>query len=223
MALILAGTLTFSASKVICTDTTGAYNVATNPTGYGAPNPLFTDFAHYTIIRKKNVNSIADAVLVLDAYNPITDTVFQTNRATDGWYEANMLKITKWTAGTYPATTVRYYNGVVYKAASSTSSTPGTDGTWASVGDLTTIEDNASISSLQIGRVTAYDADVYWSKQKALSSQRGKCGECDDDKLKKRLDDIYRTIQCVLVADQFGNNTDGEFNVLRLIAMGAKR
>jgi hypothetical protein len=221
MALVIDVALTFSKTQVIFTDVTGAYNASTNPTGYGAPNDAFTDFAHYAIIRKKNVNSVSDEVLALDAYSPVTDTVFTTDREIDGWYEGTKLTIRIWTAATYPAGTIRSHNGVIYEANTSTSQTPGAGAQWDVNSDLEDIETNSTVTVTRDGRVTAFNADLYWSKQIAANSMEGKCGICKDDRQKERLDRIYTHIQAVLVADGKGNNQDGEWNVLSLIQLGA--
>ncbi len=232
MALEIAGGLSFSSPKVILTNTTGDYDAVDNPTGYGAPNAEFSDYAHYAIIRKKNVNEVADVTLTLDSYDPLTATEFSSDRAVDGWYEGRLLDILKWdsatsyTGGTAVTGDAVYDDGVVYYCSTSNSnSKPSLNPSkWTTVTDLTTIEENESIQTLVDGRVTAYDADVYWSSQRATLSQRGQedC-ECIDDKLKKRLALILYYIQNVLVADQLGNNTDGEWSVLRLLALGAKK
>lgn len=222
MALVVALELIFSADEVRMQDSTGAYHAVNNPTGYGAPNAEFTDYAHYALLRKKNVNNVADQLLTVEPYNQITDTEFIAPRLVDGWFEGCKLNIPIWTAGTYSANTVKYYNGVIYKANTSTSQTPP-HADWDVITDLEDIEGNSSIITTYEGRVTPFDADVYWSNQIAEISQAGRCGVCSDEKTKKRLDDIYRTIQCVIVADQLGNNSDGEWNVLRLIEMGAVR
>ncbi len=230
MALTVVATLTFSADAVILTDTTGAYDVSSNPTGYGTPNAEFTDFAHYAIIRKKNVNDVDDETLTMDTYNPISDTVFQADREVDGWYEGKKFNVTIWdagdtyTGGTIDTGSVVYFSGVLYYCNTTTSAgeSPLTHpAKWTAVSDITGVEDNSTVTVTTIGRVTAYNADVYWSRQIAANSQRGLCGVCEDDKLKVRLDTIYRYVQNVLVADQFGDNTNGEWNVLRLIALGA--
>lgn len=221
MALVVTAALSFSKTQVIFTDTTGDYDASTNPTGYGAPNAEFTDYAHFAIIRKKNVNSVADVVLALDSYDEVTATEFKATRSVDGWFEAVKLNILVWTADTYPADTVRYHNGVVYKANTSTSQTPGVGDEWDVVSDLTTIEDNSTVTATIDGRVTVFNADLYWSKQIAANSEKGLCGVCTDDRKKKRLDDIEFHIKAGLVADQIGNNTDGEWNVLALIQLGA--
>lgn len=230
MALTVTADLSFSADEVILTDDTGAYNVSTNPTGYGTPNAEFTDYAHYAIIRKKNVNNVADEVLTLNAYNPITDTEFTADRDRDGWYEGVKLNIPIWdtgfvaTGGTAATGSVVYHSGVVYYCnTSNTNESPtASPAKWTAVSDLTTIEDNPTLIATIVDRVTAFDADVYWSQQIAELSQQGLTWRQEDNKLKARLDLIYQQIQVVLVADQLGNNTDGEWAVLRLRNLGAK-
>jgi hypothetical protein len=221
MALVVDVELSFTKDSVIFTDVTGAYNALTNPTGYGTPNDAFADFAHYAIIRKKNVNDVDDEVLTLETYDPLTDTEFTADREIDGWYEGTKFTIRKWTAATYPSGTVRYHNGVIYLSNTSTSQTPGAGAQWDIVSDLEDIEDNATVTITRDGRVTPWNADVYWSKQIAANSKQGKCGICKDDRQKERLDRIYSHIQAVMVADQYGYNQDGEWNVLSLIQLGA--
>lgn len=233
MALDRTATLTFSADQVIATNTTGAYAVSTNPGGYGAPNPTFAAFAHYAIIRKKNVNEVADEVLILDSYNPISATVFTADRDPDGWYEATLFDIDVWNSGTsYVGGTlttgnVVYDAGILYCCTvSNSNSKPSLNPSkWTVVTDLTTIEGNTTLYTTVEGRVTAYDADVYWSKQIADLSQKGQCSLqlIVDDKLKARLDLILLNIQCAKTADQLGSNSSGEWAILRLRHLGAKK
>jgi hypothetical protein len=214
--------ISFSATQVIVDDTTGNYSVS-NTGGYGAPNDAFADFAHYLILRKKNVNQVADVVMVLDSYNPLSATQFTATRSIDGWYEAKKLNIRKWTAGSYVLNDVRYYNGSVYKATTATSGTPEVSPDWLLVTDLTTIESNPTVVVATDGRVTVYNADLYWSRQIAINSQKGHCGDfCLDDKQKSRIEKIEFHIQVALIADQTGDNESGEWNTLTLITMGAK-
>jgi len=230
MALSVTVTETFSATKVILTDTTGDYVAVTNPNGYGTPNAEFTDFGHYAIIRKKNVNSVADEVLALDSYDPLTATEFTADRAVDGHFEAKKLNIPIWLVGTsYVAGSLATgnvvdYNGTpYYSIQSGAGHIPSSSPTyWTAVADLTTIESNPTITVTTKGRVTEYNADVYWSKQIANNSQRGLCGIPVDDRQKSRLDTIYLHLQMVLVADQLGSYQDGEWNVLALRSLGAK-
>lgn len=221
MALVVDVELSFSKTQVFFEDITGAYHAVDNPTGYGAPNDAFTDFVHYAIIRKKNVNDVDDSILTLDAYNPVTATEFEADRDVDGWYEGTKFTIRIWSAGSYAAGTVRSHNGVIYEANTLTSQTPGAGAQWDVVSDLEEIEDNATVTVTRDGRVTAFYADLYWSKQIAANSKGGRCGICKDDRQKERLDRIESHLNAVLVADQKGNNQDGEWNVLALIQLGA--
>jgi len=221
MALIPVITVTFSNTEVIVTDVTGDYNVSTNPGGYGAPNPAFNTLAHYVVLKKKGVGDTQDATLVLDTYNPLVSTSFTYQRTIDGWYEATKLTIPIWSAGSYANGIVKYYNGTVYKANQTTSSTPGADATWDAVTDLTTIFGNTSIYTTILGRSTAFNADTYWSKQIAANSIKGLCATSIDDKQRKRLQDIKDLIQGELVADQYGDNENAEWCVQGLILLGA--
>jgi hypothetical protein len=237
MALVVTVTETFSATKVILTDNTGAYNVTSNPTGYGSPNAAFADYGHYAIIRKKNVNSVADQILTLDSYDPTTVTAFTATRSVDGWCEGKKLNIPIWvggtsyTAGSLSVGSIVSRSGIPYyciQSHSTPSKDPATQSAyWTVIPNWTTsgladIEANPSITVTTIGRVTAYNADVYWSAAMAANSQRGLNGFAQDDRQKSRYDLIYYHIQCVLVADQLGNNTSGEWNALTLQTLGAK-
>lgn len=223
MALAVLIDFQFSATAALLVESTGNYNVTTNPGGYGAPNPAYADYAHYAIIRKKNVNMIADSVMAVNAYNPISATQWQATRSVDGWYEGVKLNILIWTAGTYPLDTVRYRSGVIYKVtnvAGTSNQPPHAD--WTVVSDLTSIETNASLVATTKERVTAFTADAVWSQLIADLTQQGNLAIPDDERDKKRLDDIERTIKQVLAADQLGNNAAGEWCVLRLQRLGAK-
>jgi len=220
MALTVVVELSFTADEVTLTDSTGAYDVTSNPTGYGTPNAAFADYAHYAIIRKKNVNSVADEILTLEAYDETTETEFVAPRTVDGWHQGVKFNIPVWTAGTYAANTVKYYNGVIYKANTSTSNTPP-HADWDIITDLEDIETNNTITVTTINNVTARNADVYWSNQIALLSQQGMCGICEDSRKRERLERIRNHVTAVLVADARDNNTDGEWNALALIALGA--
>lgn len=223
MALAVVIDFEFSATQSILVESTGDYNAVTNPTGYGTPNPAYADYAHYAIIRKKNVNMVADSVLVVDAYNPLSALQYEATRTVDGWYEGVKLNILVWTAATYPLGTVRYRSGVIYKvinAAGTAQQPPHAD--WEVVSDLTSIESNASVVVTTVERDTAFTADAYWSQLMADLTQQGGLAIADDDRSKKRMDDIRRTVQQVLAADQLGNNAAGEWCVLRLQLLGAK-
>lgn len=237
MALVPSWTLAFSATQVVATETTGTYNALTNPTGYGSPNPAFNDFEHIVFIKKKNVNNVADAT-VAGVYGPISDGgTYTASRSVDGWFELTNVNIPVWDSGTNyngsgSATLSDYvfYNGVKYKAIQdNVNQNPETQTDyWEEISEEDFLLlphasfDNNVYVTIE-GRVTAYDADVYYANRIAEKTQLGFAGVAQTDRDKKRIDDIYRAVQQVLVADQLGNNTDGEWIVLRLQKMGAKR
>ena len=85
----MALALTFSVeerndNKVITvTDTTGVYNVGTNPTGWGAPNPAVTDIdgnTHtleliVTVTTSDNTETTYDAIDLYNEFGPFATTV----------------------------------------------------------------------------------------------------------------------------------------------------
>lgn len=230
MALARTGTLTFSATQVTLTNTTGDYNAVTNPGGYGAPNPTFASLHHYGILRKKAVGTETDEVLSVTSDGYASALTFVATRERDGWFEGKLLDISIWDSGTaytggtlVTGSVVSYLGVVYYSILNGTNQQPNISPTyWTAVTDYTTIEDNASISVTTVGRVTVYDADLYWSNKMALNSQNGRVGLSPDDRQTAALNRILWHIQCALVADQFGNNSDGEWNVRTLRSLGAK-
>lgn len=225
MALAIKADLTFDISGVTLIDQTGSYNVLSNPGGWGAPNPELTDYAHAAIIRKMNVNGIANVILLsgFGGQNPTSATQWTATRFTDGWFQGKKFDILVWTSGTNNNGDVRYYNGSVWKAHTTTTNPPNpTD--WDIVSDFTTLEftfDPTVIITTQ-NRNTAFSADAYWSTRIADLTEQGNLAINIDDRQKARLDLIYQTIQQVKVADKRGNNTAGEWCSLRLIRLGAK-
>ncbi len=128
MALVQRFTITENQAGTITTisDATGAYDVTSNPTGYGAPNTERTNLA--LIIIGKYKASIGDTELTFDAYNPETVTSFTVSNLTlDGYYQYNVYPVPK--SGTEPGdvlNTFRYdfatdqlerYNGATWIAA----------------------------------------------------------------------------------------------------------
>lgn len=233
MALAVVVTETFSATKVILTDATGDYD-ATNLGGYGSPNAAFGDYAHFALIRKKNVNNVDDEVLTLDSYDPLTATEFSADRAVDGWYEGKKFNVDLWntgtnyTGGTAETGSVVHYAGIPYFATQDNNAArPDLNPSiWTVIdwegGELADIEENENVLVTTINHTTAYNADVYWSKQIANNSQKGICGIAEDDRQKDRFDKIYFHIQCVLVGDQLGSHIQAQWNVLTLLTLGAK-
>lgn len=221
----------FGEGTIDIVDTTGDYDVDSNPTGYGAPNPARDALARYVALRKKNVNDVVDGAWTVQAYG------VQFTRDRDGWNEGVMLSIAIWDSGTaYGAGTgdedvsIVEYDGDLYKALRATtndipSSSPSD---WEAI-DLDEESDddllllvNDNVIKTYKNRTTVFDADVYWSAQIAEKTQKGFAGVAMTDRDKKRLDDIYRKIQQALSADQLGNNSDAEWIVLALRAIGAK-
>lgn len=223
--------LEFGEETIDIVDTTGNYDVDSNPTGYGAPNPERDDRARYVAIRKKNVNDVADGAWTVAVYGT------QFTRDRDGWNQGVMFSIVKWDSGTSfgagsgdTNVSIVDYNGTLYKALRTTVNDipPSSPDDWSAIdpdevsGDDLLLLVNSNVIKTYKNRTTVYDADVYWSTQMAEKTQKGFAGIAITDRDKKRLDDIYRKIQQALSADQLGNNSDAEWIVLGLRTIGAK-
>lgn len=224
--------LEFGDETIDIVDTTGNYDVDSNPTGYGAPNAARTDRERYVACRKKNVNDVDDGPWTVQLYG------VQFTRDRDGWSEGVMFSVTKWDNATAfgagsgdTDVSIVSYGGSLYKAlGATTGDTPSTspakwgviDPDQASGDDLLLIVNTGVIKTYK-DRVTLYDADVYWSGKKSESTQNGYPSFPESERDRKRLEDIYRVIQQGLSADQLENSADGEWAVLRLRSMGAKK
>lgn len=223
--------LEFGEETIDVVDTTGNYDVDSNPTGYGTPNADRDDLARYVALRKKNVNDVDDGAVTVKAYGE------QFTRDRDGWYEAIMCSVAKYDSGTaYGAGTgdtnvsIVDDSGILYRALrATTNDTPASSPLdWLAIdSDEVSGEDlllviNTTVIKTYKNRTTVYDADVYWSTQMAEKTQKGFAGLAITDRDTKRLNDIYRKIQQAMSADQLENNSDAEWIVLALRTMGAK-
>jgi hypothetical protein len=221
----------FGEGTIDIVDTTGDYDVDSNPTGYGAPNPERTDLARYVSLQKKNVNDIDDGAITVNEYGD------QFTRDRDGWFAAIMFSVIKWDSGTAFSVgtgdtdvAIVDYNGVLYKAIQTGSNhIPSASPTyWTALdgdemsGDDLLLVVNTNVVKTYKERATVFDADVYWSDKIAEKTQLGFAGVSQNDRDKKKLDDIYRKIQQALSADQRENYSSAEWIVLGLRTMGAK-
>ncbi len=90
------------ASILYLTDTTGNYNVTTNPGGYGSPNVARTDLALILIVTYKATE--ADVDIQPSTYNPETIGLWTIPYdQNDGWVEFKVYPIAKKTGAETPS------------------------------------------------------------------------------------------------------------------------
>lgn len=89
------------ATIIYITDTTGTYDVSSNPGGYNTPNENRTDLALIMLATYKG--SEADVDLTIDSYDPEDVTEWQvTDSPADGWHLFNVYSIAKKTGAETP-------------------------------------------------------------------------------------------------------------------------
>lgn len=224
MALALKTEFLISPDTISLKNITGTYDALSNPGGYGTPNEAFDDFAHYAILTKKNVNNVADVVLAINAYDPLSALQFTAPRTVDGWFEGVLLDVRFWDdAEANTVGQIRHVDGNNYIAIQDGTNHPpaSSPSYWEAIA-LADMVDNDSVEVLKSDTISIFNADVYWSKKMAGFSKQGKCGVCEDDREKRRMDDIEFHISAANVACGMGNYVDGEWNVLSLLKLGAK-
>jgi hypothetical protein len=136
----MANTLQFTIDSITADRTTA---VLLDGTTYSSP--VRTSTALYAKGQKMNADTTVNSTLTLVGNNtsPISASLTQFNitLTVDGWYRFPIVSIPVWTAGTYTIYRAVYYNGTVYRATATTSTTPGGVG-WETITDPATLAFN---------------------------------------------------------------------------------
>lgn len=104
---IAKSSITANCETVTITETTGDYNVTTNPTGYGAPNETRANLYIAFFLTFKP--SDGDEAIEIDAYDPNTVASWEVGISRDGYYEAYSLACLAYGGGiTYETDYVTY-------------------------------------------------------------------------------------------------------------------
>lgn len=80
-------TISIDGKTLYITDATGVYNVTTNPTGYGTPNPERNTLALIPFVTYKKISG--DVNVVVNSYVAESATGFTVPLGDDGWYTVN--------------------------------------------------------------------------------------------------------------------------------------
>lgn len=84
---IVKSSLNSDGTVMNLSDDTGAYNVSTNPGGYGTPNPDRNQVAIFLLAYNKR--SDGDVSLSIASYNKTTATTWAVTLNKDGWQQVN--------------------------------------------------------------------------------------------------------------------------------------
>lgn len=199
MALVVNPTYSTSNSfttpeSLIISDSTGTYNVTTNPGGFGTPNPDRVDFGMVLLVEKKGYGNTVDAEIAYDnSGNTLTTIAEWTVPITvDGWFLATVLTIPEWLIGeTYDIDQAVTYNDVVYTsvAGSNIGNTPG-GAEWTAASDATLIlirDDVGTYSTSHtiylgiLNIIVTQLGDIGYGNAVANDTAKGCDPECYDD------------------------------------------
>lgn len=170
------------------TDSTGVYNVSTNPGGYGNPpaNPNRAALALYLYGYKYVKDSSDTAITINNTADPISVTQWQIPMTADGYSYFTLLAIQDLVTVTGAGNTVignlYYYSGAYYKALTVNNSNPSVTPTgFQLVTDLTdpTILAIANVTYTTLDVVTNYFGKQCLQTQMFIES-RDNCN-CDDN------------------------------------------
>jgi hypothetical protein len=78
-------------TKWYITDNTGNYEVTDNPTGWGAPNFVRSEYALLAIAHYRNEED--NEPVVFETYDPVTQTIFNLPVVRDGWIYGQLVII----------------------------------------------------------------------------------------------------------------------------------
>ena len=196
MALVL--NITYSSNnsfaefdEMVVDDSTGVYNVTTNPGGFGTPNPERADLGLVLLVEKKGYGNIADAEITYDNSSNtfISVATWTVDISVDGWFKNTVLGIPVWSAGAYTASQAVVHNDVVYTADTGTSGEPGVaDWTIASQATLILIRDNISTYSPDetiyegvLDKIITGLGDIGYGNAVASDLAKDCAAECYDD------------------------------------------
>lgn len=129
MALVLDVDVTAQTTDcgtLTVTDSTGNYNVSTNPTGWGAPNAVRSDYYIKLFVTLKKTTG--DEPITIDTYNANTVTSWSVDITEDGYYNVYAFACLEFDAGiTYAIGEIVFYDDEFYIAiASSVGDAPDT-------------------------------------------------------------------------------------------------
>lgn len=216
MALILAiskTSISTDGTTLVVTDTTGNYDVTTNPGGYGSPNETRANLylKLFVSIRK----STGREYLTVPAYNENTATTWTITDTADGWHELYLFGCLAWGSGiTYQVGYITYDAGTdaYYKSLQSTNlNNAVTDTAWWAV--TTDIDDFSAA-------ITLAQPDIYADTTnyiETITSQKGEAqmlldAECDccDECAMQDYERVRMKIEAAVINEGLGDYTGAQ-------------
>ncbi len=221
MALVLKlskTSISADCKTLVVTDTTGNYDVTTNPTGYGAPNATRASL-YLNLLVNLRANSGRQSVAV-PSYNKNTASTWTITLAEDGWYEIYMFGCEIYAGGTtyalgyitYDLSTDTYYKSL--QSGNIGHSVTDTDW-WQPTIDIEDFIAATALSQPNTYDVTLNDVELCRSvKCKALAlfqaAEEDDCSQSDNDCSIQTYEKIRLRVEAALVAAALFNYADSE-------------
>lgn len=216
MALILSATktsITTDCGTIVVTDSTGTYDVTTNPNGYGAPNETRANLYLKVCLSLRKSTGRED--ITIDDYNDNTASTWSITVTEDGWYEIYFFACKAWSGATtyqlnyviYDASTDLYYKSL--QASNLNNAVTDTDW-WESTND---VEDfTAAIIASQ---PDAYETTTNFVEQcntrkcEANMLLKAKCDCCDSNQLQE-YEKVRMKMEAVAIHEADDNFTEAQ-------------
>lgn len=148
-------------------------------------DPARDELALYLYLYKR-ASDLTDVAVTVSNADPLNVTAWSFALNGDGWYRAIVFGFPIWSAGTYAANKCVYYDGNYYKAATSTSGTPGVSG-WTLLTDILAEVLNLANSGVEITQTNNFttanaEAGVLGDNLQDLGPRirTGKCKNVND-------------------------------------------
>ncbi len=216
MALQLALTKTSISSDcntMVVTDSTGNYNITTNPGGYGAPNETRANLYLKLIVSLRK--STGRETIPVPSYNPNTATTWTITITEDGWYELYLFGCKIWSnAITYDTGYIVYdvATGKWYKSIQSgnLNNAVTLDLWWAEATEVEDFQTAIDLSQADIYATTKNITEICRTNkcegQMLLAAQ---CDPCNDCTL-KGYEKVRMKLEVVIYNTALGDFTEAQ-------------
>jgi hypothetical protein len=155
-------------------------------TTYGGANALRSELALYIYLFKR-ASDLTDTQVTINNNDPLNVIAWNFTLAGDGWYRAIIFAFPIWSAGSYVLNNSVFHDGTYWKANTSTTSEPGTDGTFDEITDILSEILNLSNTNVTIGQTNNFTTAIAEANTIANNLQdlgpkitRGKCKNIND-------------------------------------------
>lgn len=216
MSLVLVVTKTSisaDGNTMVVTDSTGNYNVTTNPTGYGNPNETRANLYLKLIVNL--VKSTGRNLITVPAYNENTASTWSITISEDGWYEIYMFGCKIYSGATtyglgeitYDSSSDKFYKSL--QAANLNNAV--TDAAWwLATEDVEDFTAAVADGQADVYEATANTVQVYRSQLcEAQALKKANCDSCDNCQLKD-YEKIRMKIEAAGIEEALGNFSEAQ-------------